>query len=68
MPQVYDPFASAVEAGEQLPQYFGEIALHVGFVNLEKARPSLSGIRKSTVSPTGALRSRLLSCPWPKAA
>lgn len=35
---VYDPFASAVEAGERPDQYFGEIALHVQFVNLQKGQ------------------------------
>ncbi len=36
---VYDPFASAVEAGERPDRYFGEINLHVQFVNLEKGAP-----------------------------
>lgn len=34
----YDPFASAVEAGERPDQYYGEIALHVQFVNLAKGQ------------------------------
>ncbi len=36
---VVDPFASAVEAGERPDRYFGEINLHVTFVNLEKGAP-----------------------------